>query len=98
MPRIKSIPFSNVREFYASQRPDGHWFDESSMRFFKTRLPRVAYVLDTGGIYFVTRETSPRGISAYTVRRQMPDGDIDTVGEFHAYPTPAAARAAIRSL
>lgn len=98
MPRIKSIPFSQVREFYDRNQPTGTWFEPGSMRFFKTRLPRVAYELDTGGVYFVTRETSPRGINAYTVRRQMPDGDIDTVGEFHAYPTPAAARAAIRSL
>ena len=98
MPRIKSIPFSQVREFYDRNQPNGHWFDESTMRFFKTKLPEVAYELDTGGIYFVTRETSPRGIKAYTVRRQLADGDIDTVGEFHAYHTPAAARAAIRSL
>ena len=95
---MKTIPFSEVREFYHRNQPDGHWFDAGSIRFFKTKLPEVAYELSSGGIYFVTRETSPSGESNYSVRRQLPDAKIQTVGQFHGYTTAAAARAAIKQI
>jgi hypothetical protein len=94
----KSIPMREIREFYDRNQPDGHWFDAASMRFFKTRLPENGVELSCGGIYFVTRETNPSGVSAYTVRRQLHDGSIKTVGEFHAYATRAAANAAIKQI
>lgn len=95
---MKTIPFTEVREFYQRMRPEGHWFDKDTLRFFKSKLPASAYELRTGGIYFVTRETNPSGVSAYSVRRQTVAGDIATVGDFHSYPTAAAARAAIKAI
>jgi len=95
---MRPVPFTEVREFYLRNQPDGHWFDADTLRFFKSKLPTVAYELRVGGVYFVTAETNPLGEKRYSVRRQMHDGQIETVGEFHSYPTAAAARAAIKSL
>jgi hypothetical protein len=94
---MKTIPMSEVKEFYARNQPNGHWFDRRSMKFFNTRLPRVAYE-GNAGILFVTSETDPSGKTAYSVRKQAATGDIDTVGEFHGYPTSQAARDAIRAM
>ncbi len=94
---ISTIPFAHVREFYERNQPDGHWFDAATMRFFKTKLPQIAYESEAG-IHFVTRETDPGGVSTYSVRRQLPNGEIKTVGEFHSYKTRAAAATAIRLL
>jgi hypothetical protein len=94
---MKTIRFTEVRDFYKRNQPDGHWFDADSMRFFKTKLPEVAYET-TAGILFVTSEVNPSGVKAYTVRRQAPDGQIKTVGDFHHFRTAAAARAEIKRL
>lgn len=94
---MKTIPFSNVREFYARNQPDGYWFNLSTVRFFKTKLPAKAYETDAG-VLFVTRETNPSGITAFSVRRQRVNGEISTVGEFHHFPTAAAARSEIKRL
>lgn len=62
-----------------------HWFDRDTMRFFKTRIHPYVYQGE-GGIYFVTSETNPSGITACSVRQFKPEGpDIKTAGEFHAY-------------
>lgn len=98
MPDFKTIPFSEVREFYVRNQPFGHWFAPETMRFFRTKLPEIAYELPGGGIYFVTSEVSPAGEKRYTVRRQLHNGDIDTVGLFHSHATRAAAVAAIRAI
>ena len=94
---MKSIPFNHVRSYYDTHQPAGFWFTKGALAFFKSKIPSVAYET-TAGILFVTRETSPSGVTAYTVRRQKFTGSIDTVGEFHRYPTAAAARAEIKRL
>jgi hypothetical protein len=94
---MQTIRFTEVRDFYKRNQPDGHWFDADSMRFFKTKLPAVAYET-TAGVLFVTSEVDPSGVKAYTVRRQTVKGDITTVGDFHSYKTAAAARAAIKQI
>ena len=94
---MKTIPFSHVREFYVHNRPDGHWFDAATLRFFKSKLPTSAYETQAG-VLFVTSETNPSGLKAFSIRRQSVCGEIKTVGEFHSYPTAAAARARIKAL
>ena len=95
---MNTIPMSNVRAFYASAVPDGHWFSPSAMRFFKCRLPRVAYKGKTGA-YFVTSEEGFDNDRRYSVRFQdAKTGLIETVGEFHSYLSREAAVAAIREL
>lgn len=97
MPCIPTIPFSDVREFYEVNQPNGHWFDQGAMKFFKTKLPRVAYETDAG-LLFVTGETGPCGDTRFSVRRQLVSGDIKTVGEFHSFATRAEAVAEIKRL
>jgi hypothetical protein len=94
---MKTIPFSEVREFYERNQPDGHWFDAGAIRFFKTRLPKVAYETNAG-LLFITSEIDPSGNKRYSVRRQAVSGDINTVGDFHSHATRAAALAAIKRL
>lgn len=94
---MKSIQIQYVLDYYANHKPGGHWFDEESMRFFKTKLPDVAYETNSG-ILFITRETDPDGVKAYSVRRQLVSGDIKTVGAFHSYPTYNKALKAIEAL
>lgn len=67
-----------------------HFFDHPAMRFFGSRIHATVY---PGG-FFVTSEQPPHGPRYYTVRRAMPDGSIETVGDFCAYPTRRAAHKA----
>jgi hypothetical protein len=94
---MKTIPFSTVRRVYAELQPTGHWFDRGAIDFFKTVLPANAYVVNDATL-FVTRETNPSGEKRFSIRRQVGNGSINTVGEFHSYPTAAAARAEIKRL
>lgn len=97
MPRLATIPFDNVREFYARMQPNGHWFDQGAIRYFETKLPRVAYSTDAG-LLFVTSETDPSGNTRFSIRRQLVSGDIKTVGEFHSFHSRADALAEIKRL
>lgn len=71
----------------ANSRAGFHFFDTSTLRFFRSRVGEKCYE-GPGGIYFVTSEQwvhfdgskEPR---RYTVRRFHLDGKIDTVGEFN---------------
>lgn len=94
---MKAVSMGEVKEFYARNNPDGHWFDKDSMRFFKTKLPRNAYQ-GNGGVTFITQETNPSDETRYTIRRQKHNGAIETVGEFHSYRTREAAMEAMRLL
>lgn len=83
---VQQIGMDEVERIY-SPGIGRHWFDAGSMRFFRTRLPQAAYKGD-GGIYFVTSErfTSSRGSlpRAYSVRKLVGPGRIETIGEFNA--------------
>ena len=94
---MNTIPFTEVREFYDRNVPEGHWFDAGAIRFFKTRLPKIAYETNAG-LLFITSEVNPSGDKRYSVRRQAVSGDINTVGEFHFHKTRAAALAEIKRL
>lgn len=88
---MKTIPMSEIIDFYKRNNPDGHWFDRGTMRFFKTKLPRNGFD-GNAGVLFITRETNPSGVTRFSVRRQMYDGRIDTVGEFHSFLTYGDAK------
>ncbi len=95
---MKTLPFTEVREFYQRNQPDGDWFSDGALSFFKTKLPEVAYELDGGGIYFITGEVGPSGVRKYSIRRQLHNGRIETIGDFYKYDTLAQARAALKSI
>ena len=64
-----------------------NWFSPDTMRFFKSRVLPTIY----GGRFFLSRETSPSGKTAYSVREAVDGGkSIKTRGEFHAYSLEAA--------
>lgn len=94
---MQTITFSRVISRYNEGQPGGHWFDRDTLRFFKSKLPAVAYEHD-GGVFFITRETDPNGKTAYSVREQMHDGRIETVYEFHSFATRATALAALKEV
>lgn len=93
---MKSIPFSQVRKAYADHNPKGCWFDRGTLDFFQTVLPSNAYETNAGTL-FVTSEVNPSREKRFSVRRSI-NGQILTVGEFHSFPTAAAARAEIKRL
>lgn len=67
----------------ANRAAGSHWFDRSTMRFFRCRLLDTVFQGD-GGIFFVTSERSPVGPRRYTVRKFDPTtADVDTVGKFN---------------
>ncbi|UOF81059.1 hypothetical protein [Caudoviricetes sp.] len=94
---MHKIRFIRVISRYNEGQPNGHWFDRDTIRFFKTRLPSVAYEHD-GNVFFITRETDPSGKTAYSVREQLHDGSIETVYEFHSFATREAAMAALKEV
>ena len=84
----------------ANARRGHHFFEPGTMRFFRSRCPLTAY-FGPGGTYFVTSEqfVDSRGVRAprrYTVRQQMPDGSVDTVGPFNKYGRSGAHGLALR--
>jgi len=69
------------------------FFSKDTMRFFKSKVLPTVY----GDKYFITRETGPSGIPAYTVREAIDGGkNIKTVGAFNSM-TLAEAKAAARA-
>ena len=95
---MKTIDFSDVREYYERQRPEGHWFDAGTLKCFGCRLPKIAYETNAG-VLFVSSELDFSGERRYyNVRRQSVNGDIKTVGKFNDYRTRAEAINAIKAL
>ena len=78
----RAIAMSDIRATY-SPGPGRHWFDRDTMRFFGTRLPRAG-ITGQGGVFFVTSEQPPHGPRAYSVRKLLGEGRIETVGDFCA--------------
>lgn len=76
----------------ANQRRGHHFFDEDTMRFFKSRILDGVY----GGRFFVTSEKGPDNVRRYTVREAKADGSVDTYGDFQDYATAAQAKGAAR--
>lgn len=83
---FKTIDFSTIKARY-NPGIGRHFFDRDTLRFFRSKLPRVGYE-GQGGVYFVTSEqfvgsnrvASPR---KYTVRKLEGEGRIETVGKFN---------------
>jgi hypothetical protein len=73
-----------------------HFFDASSMRFFRSKIASKRVF---GGRYFITSEQfdwdSPR---LYTIREAKPDGRIETVQEFQKFATVEQAKRAAEKL
>lgn len=57
-----------------------HWFDPSTLRFFRSRFGKRVY----GARYFVSSEQGPGMPRRYSVRIAHDDGRVCTVGEFNS--------------
>jgi hypothetical protein len=95
---MKKIDFSEVREYYERTRPEGHWFDAKTLKFFGSRLPSIAYETNAGLLFISSELDFNRERRYYNVRRQEVNGDIKTVGTFNSYRTRAEALNAIKEL
>jgi len=83
----------------ANERLGHHFFESAAMRFFASRvLADVFPAADGSGAYFVTSERGPDMARRYTVRLARSDGSVVTAGEFQAYGSARAAKAAARHL
>lgn len=84
----------------ANQQAGYHFFDASSMRFFRSRIgSKQVYA----GRYFITSEqfedmNHNRHPRRYTIREIRENGSIDTVGEFQQYATLREAKEAAKAL
>ena len=78
----------------ASYNVGSHWFEPSSMRFFRSRILSEVFH-GPGGVYFVSSEKGPNGIRAYTIRKFNPkDADISAFGPFNELSRERALRIA----
>ena len=88
---------SNVEQEYRNRRPQGHWFDADTMRFFKSRIGQEISI--PSGWLFVTSERqdwqAPR---RYSIRylNYRKGADIYTVGPFYEF-TASEAKSRIRA-
>ena len=88
------MTYRDMGEVEEANRLAGHhFFDADTKRFFRSRIGENVY---SGG-FFVTSEKGPNMQRRYTVRQAMPNGTIDTFGEFQQYTTGAQAHAAARN-
>ena len=76
----------------------GHWFSPGAMRFFNSRLGSEVYPVPSGWIFVSSERFDQNCDRMYTIRKMDQFGDVDTVGEFQAFSSSAAARRAMRKL
>jgi hypothetical protein len=99
------LDYSDTRTVAQNARLYTHFFDADTMRFFNSRIGDVAYrVFDKDGsehVYFTTSERfndeTPR-LYSVRVMHVLPGRrhwTVDTLGEFQAYKTGKAAKAAM---
>lgn len=78
-----------------AEKRHSHFFDDDTMRFFKSRIYDEAYKFKDK-IYFITSEKGPSNIRKWSTRYITQDGNIETLGQFQAYESLNDARRAIR--
>jgi hypothetical protein len=96
---IEIVPMSDIIDSY-NPGPGRHWFDPSTKRFFRSRLPQYGFK-GPGGTFFVSSEQfvgshGERHARRYTVR-QLTSDSIKTVGEFNVLSKSAANTLARKS-
>jgi hypothetical protein len=108
---MKTIKQANIGSFsldfvMRTYFPDysGHFFSCDTLRFFRSRVDRLAYMVDNNTFYFLTSEKKcfsdyRRTWSVRKIARNDQGGIlIETIGGFGAYETKAQAFRALRQL
>lgn len=76
----------------ANKKAGQHWFDEDTMRFFKSDFGKLY-----SNKYFISSEKSPHNPRRWSIRKvNWKTGDVDTVGEFQQFSTQASAKRYLR--
>jgi hypothetical protein len=88
--------FNNITEVKAANKNKGqHFFSKDTLAFFGSKVYPELYTV-AGRQFFITSEDNfNRTKKGYTIREVMPDGDIETLGEFLEYETKEQATFAI---
>lgn len=84
--------FNNITEVKKANKVKGrHFFDKDALAFFGSKVFPELYTV-AGRQFFITVEDNfNRTQKFYTIREAMPDGDIETVGEFLGYESKEQA-------
>lgn len=95
---INPGPYRTIGEIMEANRDAGfYFFSPDTLRGFGSRIGETVY----GSRYFTTSERSgfdQQSPRTYSVRMAMPDGRVETLGEFGQFDTSAQARrAAVRA-
>jgi len=67
---MQSIAWSSTElENQYNYLSSGHWFDKSTMNFFKSRVTGNYKRIDDNNAFFITTEKGPSGVRNATIRR-----------------------------
>ena len=98
----ESKPVLKLGEYYGLENlrnaHSGHWFCPGAMRFFNSRLGSEVLPVPDGWLFTSSERFDQNCARMYTIRKVDQFGDVDTVGEFQAFSSSAAARRAMRKL
>lgn len=92
-PKLKTM--ADIKSFYYSKHPEGHWFDRKTISFFNSKLPSNTL----RGRFFVTGERYDMDCPLrFSARFIDSNGDINTLGEFQQFFSKTVASSYIQSL
>jgi hypothetical protein len=88
--------FNNITEIKKANKENGqHFFDKETLAFFGSKVYPELYTVQ-GRQFFITSEDNfNRTKKGFTIREAMPNGDIETLGEFLQFETKELATFAI---
>lgn len=87
-------PISDVIQDYYKKNKNGHWFNEDTMQFFGSRLPKKVRLDEAKEkAYFISSELDFHGKDRkYSIRcYNYTNGDIETIGEFRQFKNAGTA-------
>ena len=71
-----------LKNEYKNRNPHGHWFDKSTMEFFRSRIGAVKVKGDDW--FFITSEKDDSLDRMFTVRKMDINGQITNVSDFYS--------------
>ena len=88
--------FNNITEVKKANKEKGqHFFNRETLAFFGSKIYPELYTVQ-GRQFFITSEDNfNRTQILFTIREAMPDGSIETLGEFLQHETKEQATFAI---
>jgi hypothetical protein len=88
--------FNTIAEVKKANKAKGqHFFDKDTLAFFGSNVYNGLYTVNDRQFFITSEDNFNRTEKGFTIREAMPDGDIETVGEFLQYETKEQAIFAI---